>query len=191
MRVPVFKRLLLAIAFLAILVCGATWLLPRYGVMPPARVVSLVPPLPLPMARPYGMAPAAFDGLVRACYRAHVQPRRIGQTIGDHPKSVGYHHRDGTLKYRGEDLDYSAAVDIGTQDLTRAQISALLEELARQGFAAFYREKGHWKGGEHIHAIYAPLKMKPQLRTQLREWARKRRREKKPVYLWQKRLGWD
>lgn len=141
------------------------------------------------------MAPAAFDGFVRACNRARVQPQRIGQTIGDHPKSVGYHRRDGTVKYRGQRLDYTAAVDVATQDLSRAQINKLLEELARQGFAAFYREKGHWKGGEHIHAIYAPLKMKPQLhgqlRGQLQEWASKRRRAKKRVYNWQRRLKLD
>ena len=131
------------------------------------------------------MAPAAFDGFVRACYRAKVHPRRIGQTLGDHPRSVGYHRRDGTLKYRGQTLDYSAAVDIGTQDLTRPQIERLLEELARQGFAAFYREKGKWKGGEHIHAIYAPLKMKPQLQQQVRQWIAKRRRARKIVYSWQ------
>ena len=182
---PVFKRLVFAVVLL-VLFCGAAWLLPRYGALLPARVASLAPQLPL--SRPYGMAPAAFDGFVRACNGARVQPRRIGQTIGDHPKSVGYHLRDGTLNYRGQKLDYSAAVDIATQDLTRAQINRLLEELARQGFAAFYREKGHWKGGEHIHAIYAPLQMKPQLREQLHQWARARRRAKKPVYRWQKRL---
>jgi len=187
--VPVFKRLLLAIALLACAVVGAQWLLARNGIVTPFRMPAVLPPPPL--TRPYGMAPAAFDGFKRACYRAKVQPRRIGQTIGDHPKSVGYHKRDGTLEYRGQKLDYSAAVDIGTQDLTRAQINKLLEELTRQGFAAFYREKGKWKGGEHIHAIYAPLQMKPQLRGQLSEWARKRRREKKPVYGWQKRLDLD
>ena len=152
----VFKRGLLAIGLLAVLIIGATWLLPRYGIMTPARVAALVPQLP--MTRPYGMAPAAFDGFLRACLRAKVQPRRIGQTIGDHPKSFGYHHRDGTVDYRGQKLDYCAAVDIGTHDLTRAQINRWLEELARQGFAAFYREKGHWMGGEHIHATYRRLR---------------------------------
>ena len=184
---PVFKRLLLASALLALMAASAQWLLSRNGIVLPFRVPAVLPPPPL--SRPYGMAPAAFDGFVRACVGARVQPRRIGQTIGDHPRSVGYHHRDGTLRYKGETLDYTAAVDIGTQDLTRPQINKLLEELARQGFAAFYREGGKWKGGEHIHAVYAPLKMKPQLRGQLREWADKRRRAKKPVYGWQKRLG--
>lgn len=177
----------MALALLAIVFISAAWLLSLNGIVLPFRLPAVLP-LP-PFARPYGMAPAAFDGFKRACTGAKVQPRRIGQTIGDNPRSVGYHYRDGTVKYRGEKLDYTAAVDIGTQDLTRAQIDRLLEELARQGFAAFYREKGKWKGGEHIHAIYAPLQMKPQLRGQLGEWAAKRHRQQKPVYNWQKRLG--
>ena len=183
----VFKRLFFVVVLCALVAIGVPWLLARYQIVTPYGLSSMVP-LP-PPTRPYGMAPAAFDGFMRACTRAKVQPRRIGQTIGDNPKSVGYHHRDGTVKYRGQKLDYCAAVDIGTQDLSRAQINRLLEELARQGFAAFYREKGHWKGGEHIHAIYAPLKMKPQLRGQLDEWAGARRRNKKRIYKWQRRLG--
>ncbi len=183
------KRLLLFLIFVGLILVGVPWLLEHNQIVTPYHLSSLIPPTRL--ERPYGMAPAAFDGFKRACFRAHVQPRRIGQTIGDNPNSVGYHHRDGTLKYKGQKLDYCAAVDIGTQDLTRAQINKLLEALASQGFAAFYREKGHWEGNEHIHAIYAPLKMKPQLRAQLREWAGKRRRNKKRVYNWQKRLGWD
>ncbi len=183
------KRLFLSLVFVALLAGGATWLLQSNRLATPYQLSSMVAPAPL--SRPYGMAPAAFDGFKRACYRAHVQPRRIGQTIGDHPRSVGYHHRDGTVKYRGQRLDYCAAVDIATNDLTRPQINRLLEALASQGFAAFYREGENWKGGEHIHAIYAPLKMKPQLRGQLRQWAAKRRRNKKRVYNWQRRLGWD
>ena len=185
----VFKRLLFFLIFVGLIVAGVPWLLQHNHIVTPYSLSSMVPPSP--MERPYGMAPAAFDGFKRACYRAQVQPRRIGQTIGDNPKSVGYHHRDGMVKYRGQKLDYCAAVDIGTQDLSRAQINKLLEELARQGFAAFYREKGHWKGGEHIHAVYAPLKMKPQLRGQLYEWADKRRRARKRVYNWQRRLNLD
>ncbi len=183
----IFKRLLFFIALCGLIVIGVPWLLARNQIVTHYGLSSMAP-LP-PPSRPYGMAPAAFNGFMRACYRARVQPRRISQTVGNHPKSFGYHHRDGTVKYKGQNLDYSAAVDIGTQDLTRAQINKLLEGLASQGFAAFYREKGHWKGGEHIHAIYAPLKMKPQLRGQLDEWANKRRHNKRRVYKWQRRLG--
>jgi len=50
---------------------------------------------PRRMRRPYGMAPLAFGGYIRACTNAGIHPFRIGQTIGDHPRSVGYHKRDG------------------------------------------------------------------------------------------------
>ena len=168
----------MTLAALLVLGCALMWTLRRPKTARPQP----------PLQRPHGMAPAAFDGLVRACYRAHIQPRRIGQTIGDSPRSVGYHFRDGTLPYRGQTLDYSAAVDLGCTDLTPAQTARFLEELARQGFAAFHRHTGKWRAHEHIHAIYAPLKMKPQLRGQLREWAAKRRRAGRPVYRWQTRL---
>jgi len=138
-------------------------------------------------SRPYGMAPAAFDGFVRACNRANIHPDRIGQTIGNHPLSVGYHRRDGVVSFRGQKIDYCAALDLGTSDLTRVQLARLLESLAAQGFASFYREGGKWRGREHIHAIYAPLPMKGQLQSQVREWERKRHREKKRRYEWQTR----
>ena len=133
------------------------------------------------------MAPAAFDGFKRACLRAKIHPYRLGQTIGDHPRSVGYHHADGFVRYRNRKIPYSAAVDIGTWDLNRAQINRFLESLATQGFAAFYREGPKWRGGEHIHAIYAPLKMKPQLQGQVREWEGKRRKSGRKSFNWQRR----
>lgn len=138
-------------------------------------------------SRPYGMAPAAFDGLMRACSNAKIHPYRIGQTIGDHPLSAGYHHRDGIFRFRGQNCDYCAAVDLGTSDLNRDQIGRFLESLAAQGFAAFYREKGKWRGHEHIHAIYSPLRMKWQLQSQMREWEAARKRAGKPRYRWQRR----
>ncbi len=133
------------------------------------------------------MAPSAYDGFVRACQRAKIHPVRIGQTIGDYPLSAGYHHRDGVVGFRGEKLDYCAAVDLGTSDLDRDQIARFLESLGKQGFAAFYREKGKWRGREHIHAIYAPLRMKWQLQGQVREWETARKRAGKRRHPWQKR----
>ena len=183
---PLLRRLGLALLAFCLL-ASALILLGQQGYRLPA-------PLPNPrLTRPYGMAPAAFEGFKRACFAAHVHPNRIGQTIGDYPLSAGYHKRDGTLQYRGQTLDYTAAVDLGTSDLTRPQIERLLEALARQSFAAFYREGGKWRGQEHIHAIYAPLPMKPQLRAQVREWRQKRKRQNKPLYSWQRkyRRNWQ
>jgi hypothetical protein len=125
--------------------------------------------------RPYGMAPQAFSAYLRACREAGISPARIGQTIGDHPRSVGYHKRDGVLKIKGEEIEYSAAVDLAAADLPEWQRQKFLRALAKQGFAAWYRSGPKWKDGEHIHAIYATLPMKPQLRGQVLEWLRDRR----------------
>lgn len=132
--------------------------------------------IPQRLTRPYGMAPVAWNAFLRACQATKIHPNRIGQTIGDHQRSVGYHKRDGVLRVGKEKIDYTTAVDLGTWDLKPAQINAFVEALTAQGFAAFYRHKGKWKGNEHIHAIYTFLPMKPQLQVQVREFLRDRRR---------------
>lgn len=143
--------------------------------------------IPLSMSRPYGMAPVAYEAYIRACNRSCIHPFRVGQTIGDHPLSVGYHKRDGVLRVKGERVDYCAAVDLGVWDLPPQKINQFVDALASQGFAAWYRHGGKWKGGEHIHAIYAFLPMKPQLQVQLGQFLRERRREGRRVW-WQKKL---
>ena len=116
------------------------------------------------------MAPQAFAAFMRACNRMKVTPYRIGQTIGEHPRSVGYHRRDGVLKIKGQNIDYTAAVDLGAQDMTPVQIQRFLDVMAWEGFAVWYRSGPRWKNGEHIHAIYGALKMKPQLEGQMRDF---------------------
>jgi hypothetical protein len=86
--------------------------LPRLSQLPSGETFMLKPP---PLTRPYGMAPQAFAAFMRACNRMKVSPYRIGQTIGNHPRSVGYHQRDGVLKVNGQNIDYCAAVDLGAQ----------------------------------------------------------------------------
>ena len=140
------------------------------------------------LTRPYGMMPDAFAAFLGACQRVGVHPFRIGQTIGNDPRSVGYHQRDGTLVINGQKLDYCAAVDLGAQDMTEAHIQWFLRALTREGFAAWYRSGARWKGGEHIHAIYAPLKMKPQLQEQTRDFLRQRRRQGLPRLWWEKKF---
>lgn len=140
------------------------------------------------LERPYGMAPEMFRAYVRACNSARVHPWRIGQTIGDHPRSAGYHHKDGTIVEDGVRYDYTAAVDLGGLDLSDARRDKFLEALARQGFAAFWRSGPNWKGGEHIHAVYCLIPMKPQLRAQVIEWLDERRRDEKPRLRWIRKL---
>lgn len=101
--------------------------------------------------------------------------RRIGQTIGNHPRSAGYHLADGTYTLKGKKYPYCAAVDLGVNDLNRKQINRFLTNLARHHFAAWYREGPKWKYGEHIHAIYTRVAMKAQLRRQVRQFRRRHR----------------
>ncbi len=127
------------------------------------------------LRRPYGMAPTVFKAYVRACNDAKIHPFRIGQTIGDHPRSAGYHKRDGVLKVDGERIEYTAAIDLGAEDLSDAQRNRFMEELAQQGFVSWWRNGESWEGNEHIHAVYALIPMKPQLREQVLLWLRQRR----------------
>jgi hypothetical protein len=169
MRRLLFK--LLALVLIAVVVVGVWRVLP---VQRPRVVQILLPPH---MTRPYGMAPVAYEAFLRACDHAGIHPFRVGQTIGDHPLSVGYHKRDGVLFVSKERVDYCAATDLGTIDLPPQKIDAFVDALTDQGFAAWYRHGGKWKGHEHIHAIYAFVPMKPQLQVQLRQFLRERRRE--------------
>lgn len=171
---------------LSLLIFGgaASWLYwPRAGIV-------RWPPVPtrLRLTRPYGMAPQAFYAFVRACNGAKIHPWRIGQTIGDHPLSVGYHKKDGVVKWKGDLFDYCAAVDLGTSDLNNYQIQLFLEALAQQGFAAFYRHEGKWKGREHIHAIYGLLPMKSQLCGQVKQFLRERRAARKKSLKWARKF---
>lgn len=149
------------------------------------RLAFIQPPL---WQRPDGMAPAAFQAFMRACRDTKISPARIGQTMGDHPASVGYHKRDGVLVVNGQRIEYSAAVDLGANDLDRATLNRFLANLTKQGFACWYREKGHWKGREHIHAVYAQLPMKYQLRGQVRQFLRERRAKGIKPLAWERRL---
>ncbi|BCM94343.1 hypothetical protein IAD21_06250 [Abditibacteriota bacterium] len=135
-----------------------------------------------PFLRPSGMAPVAFTAFLQACHAAKVHPFRIFQTLGDAPRSKGYHLRDGTLN--GE--DYSAAVDLGVEDLSPHKRAELLEALGRVGFAAWYRSGPKWQNGEHVHAVYAGLPMKPQLQEQVRLWNRERGKSGRKALRWQK-----
>jgi hypothetical protein len=152
------------------------------------QVLTSLQVSPLRMERPHGMHPVAFEAFVRACNNAGIHPWRIGQTMGDHPRSVGYHKRDGITTRGGKRIEYSAAVDIGTWDLDEARIKRFVEALAQQGFAAFYRSGPKWKGNEHIHAVYALLPMKPQLRGQVRQFLRERRAGGKSHLRWELKL---
>lgn len=114
----------------------------------------------------YGVHPEASDRM--RC--AGITASQISQTIGGAPASAGYHLQDGTSM----GLAYCAATDLRTGGMSETQIRALLEALALNGFAAWYRKPGSdgWPSSEapHIHAVFAGVVMKTQLRGQVRDW---------------------
>jgi hypothetical protein len=187
-KIRVAKLSVFLFVLLALLLTGWKYLerhpqLRGYVPLPP----RLLPPQPQRMARPYGMAPAAFEAYIRACNNTGIHPFRIGQTIGDFPRSVGYHKRDGVLLVNGQKIEYCTAVDLGALDLERPLIDRFVRELGKQGFAAWYRHGPKWKNGEHIHAVYAFLPMKPQLRRQVLLYLREERAAGRPVR-WERKM---
>lgn len=113
-----------------------------------------------------GLHPEASDRL--RC--AGVTADRITQTIGDAAASAGYHAADGTVDGKA----YCAALDLRARDRTEAQLRALLQKLGDNGFAAWYRKPGYdgWPADQapHIHAVFAGVPMKTQLRGQVRDY---------------------
>lgn len=142
----------------------------------------LPPPVPFHrFERPFGMTPRAFAAYARACDQARISPNRICQTVGNYPRSKGYHLQDGVLN--GE--PYCAAVDLAVNDLSPVQRDQFLESLARCGFAAWYRSGPKWRFDEHVHAIYAGVPMKWQLREQVRQWNSERRQSGHKPLRWE------
>lgn len=122
------------------------------------------------MDRPYGFHPAAFQGYVLACYKSGVDPDRISQTIGNAPASKGTHARDNYALVKGIPRPYSAATDISVRGLDESKIKILLEQLARQGFIAWYRHTGSFAAHPHIHMVWAGCRMKRMLRDQFHDF---------------------
>ena len=113
-----------------------------------------------------GLHPEASDRL--RC--AGVSANRITQTIGNAAASAGYHAADGNVG----GVSYTAAVDLRTRGMSTAAIRELLVRLGQHGFAAWYRQPGAdgWPANQspHIHAVFAGVRMKSQLRGQVRDF---------------------
>jgi hypothetical protein len=114
----------------------------------------------------YGLCPDASDRF--RC--VGIAATDISQTIGNAPASAGTHAQDGTI----DGVDYCAATDLRTVGLTDADVYQLVDELASQGYAAFFRDPGKdgWPSSEarHIHAIYVGVPMKSALQAQVHDW---------------------
>jgi hypothetical protein len=113
-----------------------------------------------------GLHPASSDAL----RRIGVGASQISQTIGHAVASAGTHESDG----KAGGAEYCAAVDLRCGDFDDEATRDLLDRLADESFAAFYRHPGTdgWpvKGAEHIHAIFTDCAMKRTLRDQVHDW---------------------
>lgn len=117
----------------------------------------------------WGLCPAASAALIGMGVAAD----RIVQTVGHASASGGVHLLDG--KIGGE--PYCAATDFSIHHPSPygdVEIKQFLTHLAQHGFAAYYRDPGHfdWPACDpaHIHAVYAGVGMKPALQTQVHDW---------------------
>ncbi len=125
--------------------------------------------LATPKAAPYlryGLHPDASNALVSIS----ITSARILQTIGSAAASAGTHAQDGTASGK----PYSAATDLSVSGLSSTQIATLLDDLARVGYAGWYRRPGFdgWPASEiaHIHVIWVGAPMKRSLRDQIHDW---------------------
>lgn len=120
-----------------------------------------------------------FDAYIMACYLAKIDPeitsqgtKRVVQTIGNAPDSKGFHAKDGEVVVKGVTIPYCAAVDLSVRGLTAGQIKKWLAELAKQGFAAWYRFEGVFANNRHVHAVYVGVQMKKHLQSQVQDFLR-------------------
>jgi len=103
-----------------------------------------------------GLDPVASDALRKAGFSED----DVSQGLGNAPASKGTHLAEPGSKY-------TAAVDLRTSGKSKQEISAMVERLRAQGFAAWYRD---WSGNEHIHAVYAGIPLKDSLQNQVQSF---------------------
>ena len=134
------------------------------------------------LKRPNGMSQFAWEAYQAASDAANiniaVRPDAcVVQAFGDAKLSKGTHlHEPRSLqdmtavRYKLGGKFYSAAADLSVKagGLNHTQIATWIEELCRAGFVAFYRAPP--KFGEHIHAVYAGVPMKPVLQKQCEDF---------------------
>jgi len=93
---------------------------------------------------------------------------RITRTLDADPSPKNYHGTDVTIDGHA----YTSAVDLSVRCMNDDGIRQLLAELARLGFAAWYRQDGKdgWTGANHVHAVWASKPLKHQLQGQVCSW---------------------
>ena len=128
------------------------------------------------------MHPAALAAWEATCKAANLRPV-IVQTLGNAPKSKGFHAADGKYKNpKGEWVEYCAAIDVSvrqlatrlsdgaTVEMNESRIHWFLSKLAENGFAGWYRRESQGFDDKHLHAVFAGVKMKAGLRRQVTDF---------------------
>lgn len=141
----------------------------------------LLPVIPLPKAPAAAAdlpnligrytALTGLDPRARGPLLSVVHPSRVSLALHDLRESSGAHQPEpGSI--------HTAAVDLYVVDLSVPEIRHLLDTLGRAGFAAWYRYPGRdgWPSRylPHVHAVYAGVPLKAQLRGQVRDYLRGR-----------------
>lgn len=130
--------------------------------------------LAIPAGMPKGMHPLTWGKHQRAHILTGLKPNIITQTIGDAELSKNYHAKDGTfLDTQGKERPYCASYDYDADDpteFTGGQMSQLLLAMAHQGLCPFWRVRPPFEHIRHLHIIDPALKMKPQLKSQVRDF---------------------
>ena len=138
------------------------------------------------MKIPLGMHPKTFKAYIDVMYKAGINPEfgirpnkktgsRIMQLIGDADASAGYHARDGFYTLNGITLPYTAAIDIRSTDLSKAECEKLWNTFNKSGeFAGWWRYYGSFKNNQHFHVIHLGVAQKKQLKSQCKSFWEKR-----------------
>jgi len=132
------------------------------------------------------MHPRCFPAYTLACFKAGINPEkgtrpngkpgsRIMQILGDAEASAGTHASDGTYRNsKGQEIQYCAAIDVRSTDLSIPECDRLQLAFIECGFAAYRRYYGKFANNQHFHIIYQDVPMKRSLRNQSHSFYRRR-----------------
>ena len=86
----------------------------------------------------------------------------VSQGLGYAKDSAGFHGPEPGSKY-------TAAIDVGVNSKSKAEIESMVRNMRSEGWAAWLRSctsNGSWCGNPHIHAVYSGITAKRDLERQ-------------------------
>lgn len=129
--------------------------------------------------RPKGMPVVAWEAYQIACDAAEIDittrdDARVVQALGYAEKSKGFHAPDPGVGGSGaiNHEKYTGAMDCSIKGLSDTRIATWIDEMARAGIAAFFRNPDDpvWRGNGHIHGMYCGVPLKDELDSQVRDF---------------------